>query len=92
MKSTNGQARRCERGLMHVFRVTAGEDEMDRMAEKQDAARFVTTTSTMVISRAGATLGDFVLLSFLIVYWRSSPAGEDQPRMATGGGYQLCLP
>ena len=77
---------------MHLFRVTAGEDEMDRMAEKQDAARFVTTTSTMVISRAGATLGDFVLLSFLIVYWRSSPAGEDQPRMATGGGYQLCPP
>jgi hypothetical protein len=92
MKSTNGQARRCERGLMHVFRVTAGEDEMDRMAEKQDAARFVTTTSTMVISRAGATLGDFVLLSFLIGYWRSSPAGGDQPRKATGGGYQLCLP
>ena len=52
---------------MHVFRVTAGEDEMDRMAEKQDAARFVTTTSTMVISRAGATLGDLVILSFLIV-------------------------
>ena len=77
---------------MHVFRMTAEEDVMDRMAEKRDAARFVTAISTMAISFAGATLRDLVLLSFLIVYWRSSPASEDHPRLASRGGYQLCLP
>ncbi len=77
---------------MRVFKVTAEEELMDRMAEKRDAARFVTAISTMAISFAGATLRDLVLLSFLIVYWRTSPAGEDHPRLATGGGYQLCLP
>jgi hypothetical protein len=77
---------------MHVFRVTAEEEVKDRMAEKQDADRLVTAISTMAISRAVATLRDFVLLSFLIMYWRTSPAGKDHPRLATRGGYQLCLP
>ena len=77
---------------MRVFKVTAEEEVKDRMAEKQGADRFVTAISTMAISFAGATLRDFVLLSFLIVYWRTYPAGEDHPRLATGGGYQLCLP
>ena len=77
---------------MRVFKVTAEEELMDRMAEKRDAARFVTAISTMAISFAGATLRDLVLLSFLIVYWRTSPAGEDHPRLPTGGAYQLCLP
>lgn len=77
---------------MRVFKVTAEEELMDRMVEKRDAARFVTAISTMAISFAGATLRDLVFLSFLIVYWRTSPAGEDHPRLATGGGYQLCLP
>ena len=65
---------------------------MDRMTEKQDADRFVTAISAMAISFAGATLRDFVLLSFLIVYWLIYPMGEDHPRLATGGGYQLCPP
>jgi len=77
---------------MRVFKVTAEEELMDRMAEKRDAARFATAISTMAISFAGATLRDFVLLSFLIVYWRTYPTGEDSPRLATGGGYQLCPP
>jgi hypothetical protein len=77
---------------MRVFKLTAEEEVMDRMTEKQGADRFVTATSTMAISFAGVTLSDFVLLSFLIVYWRTSPAGEDHPRLAKGGGYQLCLP
>lgn len=77
---------------MRVFKVTAEEDVKDRMAEKQGAVRFVTAISTMGISFAGATLRDLVFLSFPIVYWRTSPAGEDHPRLATGGGYQLCLP
>lgn len=77
---------------MRVFKVTAEEELMDRMAEKRDATRFVTAISTMAISFAGATLRDLVLLSFLIVYWLTSPAGEDHSHLATGGGYQLCLP
>jgi hypothetical protein len=76
---------------MHVFRVTAEKDEMDRMAEKQDAARFVIAMSAMAISRARATQRDLVRPPFLIVYWRTSPAGEDHSRLATRGGYQLCL-
>lgn len=77
---------------MRVFKVTAEEEVKDRMAEKQGADRLVTAISTMAISFAGATLRDFVLLSFLIVYWRTCPASEDHPRLATGGGYQLCRP
>ena len=77
---------------MRVFKATAEEDVMDRKAEKQDTVRSVTTMYTMAISFAGATLREFVLLLFLIVYWRTYPAGEDHPRLATGGGYQLCLP
>jgi hypothetical protein len=61
------------------------------MTEKQGADRFVIAISTMAISFAGATLRDFVLLSFLIVYWRTCPAGEDHPHLATGGGCQLCV-
>jgi hypothetical protein len=76
---------------MRVFKVTAKEELKDRMTEKQDADRFVTAISTMVISFEGATLSDFVLLSFLIVYWPTCTAGEDNLRLATGGGYQLCL-
>ncbi len=66
-----GQARRRERGLMHVFRMTAEEDVMDRMAEEQDAARFVAAMSTMAISFAGAALRDLVRPPFRIVYWRN---------------------
>jgi hypothetical protein len=77
---------------MHVFRVTAEEDVMDRLAENQDAVRSVSTMSTTVISFAGAALRDFVLVLFLTVYWRACPVDEDHPRPATGRGYQLCLP
>ena len=56
---------------MRVFKVTAEEEVKDRMAEKQGADRFVTAISTMAISFAGATLRDFVLLSFRIVYRRN---------------------
>ena len=77
---------------MRVFKVTAEEEVKDRMAEKQGADRFVNAISTMAISFAGATLRDFVLLSFLIVYRRTCPVGEGHPRLATRGGYQLCLP
>lgn len=77
---------------MRVFKVTAEEEVMDRITEKQDADRFATAISTMAISFEGATLRDFVLLSFPIVYWCTYPTGEDSPRLATGGGYQLCPP
>lgn len=77
---------------MRVFKVTAEEEVKDRIAKRQGADRLVTAISTMAISFAGATLSNFILLSFLIVYWRTYPAGEDHPRLATGGGYQLCLP
>ena len=68
---------------MRVFKVTAEEELKVRMTEKQGADRFMTAISTMAISFSGATLSDFVLLSFLIVYWRICPAGEDHPRLAT---------
>lgn len=77
---------------MCVFKVIAEEGVMDRMTEKQDADWFASAISTMAISFAGATLRDFVLLLFLIVYWRTYPTSEDSPRLATGGGYQLCTP
>ena len=60
------QARRRERGLIHVFRVTTEIDEMDRMAETRDAANYMTTLSTMTISFAGATQRDLVRPPFVI--------------------------
>ena len=44
---------------------------MDRMAETQDAARFMTAISTTAISFAGTALRDLVRPPFRIVCWRN---------------------